>query len=227
MISGTLILRDSNLSIKQLREIYIKITLPTNNSTLVRRRRHFCMKKPLVGIIMGSDSDLSVMQDAATVLDEFGVDFESTIVSAHRTPKRLTDYADAAQERGLKIIIAGAGGAAHLPGMVAAHTTLPVIGVPIMTKTMGGLDSLLSIAQMPPGVPGRDRRARTARRMRVSLPPRSSALRTRRSVRKFRPTRKRMRNERAREGQEAREGRIITDTRYERKREKRVRQSGG
>jgi 5-(carboxyamino)imidazole ribonucleotide mutase len=111
------------------------------------------MKKPIVGIIMGSDSDLSVMQDAATILDEFGIDFESTIVSAHRTPKRLTDYADAAEERGLKVIIAGAGGAAHLPGMVAAHTTLPVIGVPIMTKTMGGLDSLLSIAQMPPGVP--------------------------------------------------------------------------
>lgn len=111
------------------------------------------MNKPLVGIIMGSDSDLSVMQEAATILDEFGIAFESTIVSAHRTPKRLTDYAEAAEERGLKLIIAGAGGAAHLPGMVAAHTTLPVIGVPIMTKTLKGIDSLLSIAQMPPGVP--------------------------------------------------------------------------
>jgi 5-(carboxyamino)imidazole ribonucleotide mutase len=111
------------------------------------------MKQPVVGIIMGSDSDLSVMQDAAEILDEFGIAFESTIVSAHRTPKRLTDYAEAAQERGLMVIIAGAGGSAHLPGMVAAHTVLPVIGVPIMTKTMGGLDSLLSIAQMPPGVP--------------------------------------------------------------------------
>jgi 5-(carboxyamino)imidazole ribonucleotide mutase len=111
------------------------------------------MKQPVVGIIMGSDSDLPVMEEAATILDEFGIAFESTIVSAHRTPKRLTDYADAAHERGLKVIIAGAGGAAHLPGMVAAHTTLPVIGVPIMTKTMSGIDSLLSIAQMPPGVP--------------------------------------------------------------------------
>jgi 5-(carboxyamino)imidazole ribonucleotide mutase len=111
------------------------------------------MKQPVVGIIMGSDSDLPVMEEAATILDEFGIAFESTIVSAHRTPKRLTDYADAAHERGLKVIIAGAGGAAHLPGMVAAHTTLPVVGVPIMTKTMSGIDSLLSIAQMPPGVP--------------------------------------------------------------------------
>lgn len=111
------------------------------------------MKQPIVGIIMGSDSDLPVMEEAGEILDEFGIAFESTIVSAHRTPKRLTDYADAAHERGLKIIIAGAGGAAHLPGMVAAHTTLPVIGVPVMTKTMSGIDSLLSIAQMPPGVP--------------------------------------------------------------------------
>lgn len=111
------------------------------------------MKTSLVGIIMGSDSDLSVMQDAAAILDEFDIAFESTIVSAHRTPKRLTDYASAAQERGIKVIIAGAGGAAHLPGMVAANTALPVIGVPIMTKTLKGIDSLLSIAQMPPGVP--------------------------------------------------------------------------
>jgi phosphoribosylaminoimidazole carboxylase len=108
---------------------------------------------PLVGIIMGSDSDLPVMQHAATVLREFNVPFELTIVSAHRTPKRMFDYAQAAQSRGLKAIIAGAGGAAHLPGMVASLTPLPVIGVPIRTEALGGQDSLLSIVQMPRGVP--------------------------------------------------------------------------
>ena len=106
-----------------------------------------------VGIIMGSDSDLSVMKDAANFLDDFSVEYEITVVSAHRTPKRMFNYADAAKSRGIKLIIAGAGGSAHLPGMVAAITTLPVIGVPIKTKTLNGVDSLYSIVQMPPGIP--------------------------------------------------------------------------
>lgn len=106
-----------------------------------------------VGIIMGSDSDLDVMQEAAKILDEFKVEYEITVVSAHRTPERMFEYAKTAHERGLKVIIAGAGGAAHLPGMVASITTLPVIGVPVKLKTMDGLDSLLSIVQMPGGVP--------------------------------------------------------------------------
>jgi phosphoribosylaminoimidazole carboxylase PurE protein len=111
------------------------------------------MKKALVGIIMGSDSDLPVMKGAKEVLDSFGVPNEVTIVSAHRTTKRMVEYAISAKTRGIEIIIAGAGGAAHLPGMVASLTSLPVIGIPINTKSLGGLDSLLSIAQMPPGVP--------------------------------------------------------------------------
>lgn len=102
---------------------------------------------------MGSDSDLEVMKEAAKVLEEFGVDYEITVVSAHRTPERMFDYAKSARERGLKAIIAGAGGAAHLPGMVAAITPIPVIGVPVQLKTLSGLDSLLSIVQMPGGVP--------------------------------------------------------------------------
>lgn len=106
-----------------------------------------------VGIIMGSDSDLPVMQEAAKMLDELQVSYELTVVSAHRTPERLVEYATTAQANGLKVVIAGAGGAAHLPGMTAAMTVLPVIGVPIMTKAMKGIDSLLSIAQMPPGIP--------------------------------------------------------------------------
>lgn len=106
-----------------------------------------------IGIIMGSDSDLPVMQEAGVVLDEIGVSYEMTVVSAHRTPEVLVKYAKNAQKRGLKVIIAGAGGAAHLPGMVASMTTLPVVGVPIKTRTMDGLDSLLSIAQMPGGIP--------------------------------------------------------------------------
>ncbi len=110
-------------------------------------------RKPIVGIIMGSDSDLSVMSEAAKVLSEFKIPFELTIVSAHRTPERMVEYAQNATDRGLKVIIAGAGGAAHLPGMVAALTTLPVIGVPVQSRTMSGLDSLYSIVQMPPGVP--------------------------------------------------------------------------
>jgi len=109
--------------------------------------------QPLVGIIMGSDSDLPVMQAAADALGELRVPFEMTIVSAHRTPKRLYDYAGSALDRGLKVIIAGAGGAAHLPGMAAAMTPLPVIGVPVKTASLSGQDSLLSIVQMPPGVP--------------------------------------------------------------------------
>ncbi len=108
---------------------------------------------PLVGIIMGSDSDLPIMQEAAKVCDEFDVPFEITIVSAHRTPDRLVEYAETAESRGLKVIIAGAGGAAHLPGMTAAMTVLPVIGVPVKGKNLEGMDSLLSIVQMPPGIP--------------------------------------------------------------------------
>ena len=109
--------------------------------------------QPLVGIIMGSDSDLEVMSDCAKILDEFKIPYDLTIVSAHRTPKRLYEYSLNAQKRGIKVIIAGAGGSAHLPGMVASLTPLPVIGVPIKTSAMDGLDSLLSIAQMPPGIP--------------------------------------------------------------------------
>ncbi|WP_167955224.1 5-(carboxyamino)imidazole ribonucleotide mutase [Anaerosporobacter faecicola] len=106
-----------------------------------------------IGIIMGSDSDLPVMSKAAEILDELKVPYELTIVSAHRTPDRLYEYAKTAEERGLEVIIAGAGGAAHLPGMTAAMTVLPVIGVPVQTKALGGVDSLYSICQMPPGIP--------------------------------------------------------------------------
>lgn len=109
---------------------------------------------PVIGIIMGSDSDLPIMQSAADILKQFGIAHELTVVSAHRTPTRLIDYAKNAKQRGLKIIIAGAGGAAHLPGMIAAVTTLPVIGVPIKSSnSIDGWDSVLSILQMPNGVP--------------------------------------------------------------------------
>ncbi|MCM8528081.1 MAG: 5-(carboxyamino)imidazole ribonucleotide mutase [Lentisphaeraceae bacterium] len=111
------------------------------------------MDKPLVGIIMGSDSDLPVMDDARQVMKEFDIPYEITIVSAHRTPKKLVDYSTEADERGLEVVIAGAGGAAHLPGMVASITPLPVIGVPVRSSNLQGLDSLLSIVQMPGGVP--------------------------------------------------------------------------
>ena len=111
------------------------------------------MKKALVGIIMGSDSDLSVMKEAAKVLEDFGIEYEITIVSAHRTPDRMFKYTQGAGGRGIEVIIAGAGGAAHLPGMVASITPLPVIGVPIKTASLQGVDSLLSIVQMPAGVP--------------------------------------------------------------------------
>ncbi|NWF49181.1 MAG: 5-(carboxyamino)imidazole ribonucleotide mutase [Ignavibacteriaceae bacterium] len=110
-------------------------------------------KEILVGIIMGSDSDLPVMKEAAAILDEFGVGYEIKIVSAHRTPRFMAQYAETAHKRGLKVIIAGAGGAAHLPGMTASHSPLPVIGVPVKSKSLDGLDSLLSIVQMPGGVP--------------------------------------------------------------------------
>jgi 5-(carboxyamino)imidazole ribonucleotide mutase len=111
------------------------------------------MGEPLVGIIMGSSSDWETMRHAADTLDSLGVAHETKIVSAHRTPKRLQDYAASAKERGLRLIIAGAGGAAHLPGMTASMTPLPVLGVPIETKALKGIDSLLSIVQMPAGVP--------------------------------------------------------------------------
>ena len=111
------------------------------------------MKKPVVGVIMGSDSDLATMQAAANTLSAFGIAHEVRVVSAHRTPDDMAAYAKSASRRGLKVIIAGAGGAAHLPGMCASHTTLPVIGVPVESRALKGLDSLLSIAQMPAGVP--------------------------------------------------------------------------
>jgi 5-(carboxyamino)imidazole ribonucleotide mutase len=111
------------------------------------------MKKPLVGIIMGSDSDLLVMSEAAKMCEYFGVEYEVTVVSAHRTPERLFKYSKEADKRGIRVIIAGAGGAAHLPGMVASITPLPVIGVPVKTSSLDGMDSLLSIVQMPGGVP--------------------------------------------------------------------------
>lgn len=111
-------------------------------------------KKPMVGIIMGSDSDLAVMQASADMLKEFSIPFELTVVSAHRTPLRMVEYARSAKARGLKVIIAGAGGAAHLPGMVAAITSIPVIGVPVKSSnSIDGWDSVLSILQMPKGVP--------------------------------------------------------------------------
>ena len=108
---------------------------------------------PVVGLIMGSDSDWRVMSAAGELLDEFGVPFEVGVVSAHRTPQRMIDYAGSAAGRGLRVIIAGAGGAAHLPGMVASATVLPVIGVPVPLATLDGMDSLLSIVQMPAGIP--------------------------------------------------------------------------
>ena len=111
------------------------------------------MAKPLVGIIMGSTSDWETMQHAATALEQLGVPFEKKVVSAHRTPKLMVTYANNAEKRGFKVIIAGAGGAAHLPGMTAAMTTLPVLGVPVQSTALKGMDSLLSIVQMPGGVP--------------------------------------------------------------------------
>jgi len=111
------------------------------------------MKLPLIGIVMGSDSDWPTMQGAAVMLKEFGVPFEARVVSAHRTPDLLFEYAETAATRGLQAIIAGAGGAAHLPGMLAAKTTVPVLGVPVQSKALSGVDSLHSIVQMPKGIP--------------------------------------------------------------------------
>ncbi len=111
------------------------------------------MKNPKVGIIMGSDSDLEVFAEAAKVLEEFGVTYDMTVGSAHRAPERAKKYAETAIARGIKVLIAGAGGAAHLAGVIAAHTTLPVIGLPVKAKSLDGLDSLLSTVQMPPGIP--------------------------------------------------------------------------
>ena len=108
---------------------------------------------PIVGVVMGSDSDWPTMKQAADILSEFDVPFEKRVVSAHRTPDDMANYGKEARKRGIKIIIAGAGGAAHLPGMLASHTTLPVIGVPIRTSALGGVDSLYSIVQMPHGIP--------------------------------------------------------------------------
>jgi 5-(carboxyamino)imidazole ribonucleotide mutase len=111
------------------------------------------IKGPLVGIIMGSDSDLPVMKESAEMLAYFGIPYEITVISAHRTPERAFEYARSAEIRGLSVIIAGAGGAAHLPGIIAALTPLPVIGVPILSKSLSGMDSLFSIVQMPKGIP--------------------------------------------------------------------------
>jgi len=110
-------------------------------------------EKVLVGIIMGSQSDWDTMKHAADILESLGVPFETQVVSAHRTPDRMFEYAEQAAERGLRVIIAGAGGAAHLPGMVAAKTVVPVLGVPVQSRALSGMDSLLSIAQMPAGIP--------------------------------------------------------------------------
>ncbi len=120
---------------------------------MIGRMRKTKKASPLVGIIMGSQSDWPTMGEAAAILEKFGVPFEKNVVSAHRTPHKLRDYAVSAAGRGLKLIIAGAGGAAHLPGMAAAFTELPVLGVPVESRALQGLDSLLSIAQMPYGIP--------------------------------------------------------------------------
>lgn len=120
---------------------------------MARKHTPHRVSGPAIGIIMGSQSDMATMCHAVDIIEEFGVSAEVLIVSAHRTPKRLYDYATTARGRGLNVIIAGAGGAAHLPGMVAALTTLPVLGVPVKSRSLDGLDSLLSIAQMPAGIP--------------------------------------------------------------------------
>lgn len=111
------------------------------------------MTNPIVGVVMGSDSDWNVMSEAAAILKEFGIEYEVEVLSAHRTPERMVEWGKAAASRGLKVIIAGAGGAAHLPGMLASVTTLPVVGVPVPLARLDGMDSLLSIVQMPAGIP--------------------------------------------------------------------------
>jgi len=115
--------------------------------------KELIMDKAVVGILMGSDSDLPIMKESAEMLAFFGISYEMTVISAHRTPERALEYASSAEERGLSVIIAGAGGAAHLPGLIASLTPIPVIGVPIMSKSLSGMDSLLSIVQMPKGIP--------------------------------------------------------------------------
>jgi 5-(carboxyamino)imidazole ribonucleotide mutase len=125
----------------------------SKNQFKINRAKTMDKNKIEVGIIMGSDSDLPIMEDAVKVLQEFGIGYEIRVLSAHRTPNQHAEYSKSAIDRGLKVIIAAAGGAAHLPGVTAAHTTLPVIGVPIKGKSLEGIDSLLSIVQMPPGVP--------------------------------------------------------------------------
>src|SRR5215203_4614007 len=124
-----------------------------NDTASVAEAQRGRMGQPLVGIIMGSNSDWETMRHAAETLEKLGVEHEVKVVSAHRTPKRLYDYAHSAKDRGLKVIIAGAGGAAHLPGMTASMTSLPVLGVPVESQALKGMDSLLSIVQMPAGVP--------------------------------------------------------------------------
>ena len=131
--------------------LYCSTALPVNSYSAYRMTQ--LLPAPLVGIVMGSDSDLPTMQAAAEVCAQFGVSHEIRIISAHRTPDDMAEYGKTAHTRGLKVIIAGAGGAAHLPGMLAAHSPLPVIGVPVMSEALRGLDSLLSIVQMPGGVP--------------------------------------------------------------------------
>jgi 5-(carboxyamino)imidazole ribonucleotide mutase len=125
----------------------------TRRKKAPRKSVHKAGGDPIVGVVMGSDSDWPTLRAAAEILQEFGVPFEKRVVSAHRTPQLMFDYAESARDRGLKLIIAGAGGAAHLPGMLAANTTLPVLGVPVQSKALAGQDSLLSIVQMPKGVP--------------------------------------------------------------------------
>ena len=120
---------------------------------MVGRNKNYEKLKAVVAIIMGSQSDWPTMKNAADILDELKIPYEKRIVSAHRTPKRMAKYAESAKDRGIKVIIAGAGGAAHLPGMIAAQTILPVLGVPIESKALRGMDSLLSIVQMPKGIP--------------------------------------------------------------------------
>jgi len=129
------------------------VRIQANIHIFVKNRIYLKMKKPVVGVVMGSNSDWKVMSQACEILKDFGVPFESKVVSAHRTPDLLFEYAETAADRGIKVIIAGAGGAAHLPGMLASKTIVPILGVPVTSRALKGLDSLLSIAQMPKGIP--------------------------------------------------------------------------
>jgi 5-(carboxyamino)imidazole ribonucleotide mutase len=150
-ISEVILIRNRAFGKKQIVKFVFKLAKRWISSLNLRRMSN--LTTPLVGILMGSDSDWPTMKLSADALAEFGVSCEAKVISAHRDPRGLEDYAGNAVRRGLKVIIAGAGGAAHLPGVTAAFTTLPVIGVPIESKSLKGLDSLLSIVQMPPGVP--------------------------------------------------------------------------